>query len=148
MLAVLFFEDAGRPLALESLGGVPVLRRTAQGLARSGVSRAFLAASPQYAAELLACFPPEAAAEVSDRHDRLMAFLDTPEEVLVLRRAMVPLDAAGLGMAYAAPGRSLREVWRERLTNAIQDARLVPGWLPLYGPETLAELEPRFQGQD
>ena len=28
------------------------------------------------------------------------------------------------------------------MTNAISGASLVPGWLPVYGPETIAELEP------
>ena len=47
-----------------------------------------------------------------------------------------------LGFAYAAPGRELRSVWQEKMTNAISGASLVPGWLPIYGPETIAELEP------
>ena len=29
-----------------------------------------------------------------------------------------------------------------KMTNAVQGAELVPGWLPVYGPETIAELEP------
>ena len=42
-------------------------------------------------------------------------------------------------------GFSSQEAWRERMTNAVQEAVPVPGWLPLYGPETVAELEPLFR---
>ena len=28
------------------------------------------------------------------------------------------------------------------MTNAVHGAELVPGWLPVFGPETIAELEP------
>ena len=33
----------------------------------------------------------------------------------------------------------------KEMTNAISGARLLPGWLPVFGPETLAELEPLFR---
>ena len=48
---------------------------------------------------------------------------------------------AGPGFAYAAPGRELREVWKDQMTNAVSGAELVPGWLPVFGPETVRELE-------
>ena len=50
--------------------------------------------------------------------------------------------AAGPGFAYSAPGRELREVWKDKMTNAVSGASLVSGWLPIFGPETIAELEP------
>ena len=35
------------------------------------------------------------------------------------------------------------------MTNNVQAAELVPGWLPVYGTDTLAELEPWFrEGRD
>ena len=42
----------------------------------------------------------------------------------------------------SAPGRELREVWKNKMTNAVSGASLVSGWLPIFGPETIAELEP------
>ena len=39
------------------------------------------------------------------------------------------------------PGRELREIWRVKMTNSVQGAELVSGWLPVYGPETVAEIE-------
>ena len=70
-----------------------------------------------------------------------MAFLNTPDPVLVLCRAALPAEQAGPGFAYAAPGRELREVWKNQMTNAVSGAELVPGWLPVFGPETIRELE-------
>ena len=84
---------------------------------------------------------------VSDRHDTLMEFLDTSETVAVLPRAAFPMPQAGVGFAYAAPGRSLRDTWSVRLTNAVQDAQLLSGWIPLYGRDTLEELRPLFQAE-
>ena len=34
------------------------------------------------------------------------------------------------------------EVWKNKMTNAVSGASLVSGWLPIFGPETIAELEP------
>ena len=84
---------------------------------------------------------------LSDRREDLLAFLDTPDHALVLTRSALPLAEAGAGFAYAAPGRELREVWRERLNSAVEGAELVSGWLPVYGPETLAELEEVFRSR-
>lgn len=67
--------------------------------------------------------------------------MDTDEPVLVLPRAAFPMEQAGPGFAYAAPGRELREIWRVKMTNSVQGAELVSGWLPVYGPETVAEIE-------
>ena len=77
-----------------------------------------------------------------------MKFLDTPELVAVFPRAALPFAQAGAGFAYAAPGRALREAWSVRLTNAVQDASLLSGWVPLYGPGTLRELQPIFQPEN
>ena len=85
---------------------------------------------------------------MSERWTDLEAFLDTGEPVLVLPRAAFPMAEAGPGFAYAAPGRELRETWRTRMTNQVQGAELVPGWLPVYGPETLAEIETLVRGRD
>ena len=61
---------------------------------------------------------------------------------VVLCRAALPVAQAGPGFAYSAPGRELREVWKNKMTNAVSGASLVSGWLPIFGPETIAELEP------
>ena len=51
------------------------------------------------------------------------------------------MEEAGPGFAYAAPGRELRETWWVKMTNSVQGAELVSGWLPVYGPDTVAEIE-------
>lgn len=149
--AAVFFEpnealtgDVG-PLALEVAAGQPVLYWMARKLSGDGATRFFIAAPPRYDASIRACFPSGASVTVSDRQDALMDFLSGPEVVAVLPRAALPMPQAGPGFAYAAPGDSLREAWALRLTNAVQDAALLPGWVPLYGRDTLAELSPIFQ---
>ncbi|MBR0281294.1 MAG: hypothetical protein IJQ81_06845 [Oscillibacter sp.] len=148
--AVIFFEpnealaDGVRPLALEEVGGETVLRRMFRALSDSGVKTCFVAAPPAYDADIRACLPPDMSVTVSDRHDALMEFLDTSGAVAVLPRAALPMKQAGAGFAYAAPGRSLRDAWAVRLTNAVQDAQLLSGWLPLFGRDTLDELRPLF----
>ena len=149
--AVLFFEpnevlsDAVRPLALETIQGQPVLRWMFRALSDNGATRFFVAAPPNYDAEIKRCLPPDASATVSDRQDALMAFLDGPEFVAVLPRAALPMPQIGAGFAYAASGDSLRKAWAVRLTNAVSDAELLPGWVPLYGRDTLKEMQPYFQ---
>ena len=149
--AVIFFEpnevlaDGVRPLALETIHGQPVLYWMARALSGNGAERLFVAAPPRYEADVQACTPPNLSATVSDRHDALMDFLDAPGFVAVLPRAALPMPQIGAGFAYAAPGDSLREAWAVRLTNAVQDAELLPGWIPLYGLDTLEELKPFFE---
>lgn len=93
-----------------------------------------LSGPPRFAAEAAACFPEGTAVTVSEQHAELLDFLDTDETTLVLCRAAVPYAEAGPGFAYAAPGRELREVWKDQMTNAVSGAELVPGWLPVFGP--------------
>ena len=149
--AVLFFEPdtvltgGVRPLALETVQGRPVLYWMARALSERGVTELFAAAPPRFDAEIRACMPPNLAATVSERRDALLDFLDTPEAVAVLPRAALPFPQVGAGFAYAAPGLTLRQTWAARLTNAVQDASLLPGWVPLYGPDTLRELQPIFR---
>lgn len=151
--ALFFFEEdaavptGGKPLALQPLLARPVLQWMVRALMRQGVRNFFVVCGPRFAAEAEACFPKDAPvwAVVSEQSGDLQAFLDTEESVLVLPRAAVPLAEAGPGFAYAAPGHSLQRAWRERMTNNVQDAGLVSGWVPLFGPETIAELEPLLQ---
>lgn len=42
-------------------------------------------------------------------------------------------------------GYELQESWKERMTNQVTAAELVSGWLPVFGPDTIAELEPLFR---
>lgn len=145
--AVSFFEQdlpEDGPLYLRTVRGRPVLWWTLRRLHRDGASRAFLSAPPAYRDQILACVPDGMSVTVSDRHDALMSFLEADGLTAVLPRAALPFAAAGPGMAYAAPGPSLAETWRVRLTNAVQDAQLLPGWIPIFGPETLDELDPLF----
>ena len=104
-----------------------------------GVQRIFVVCGPRFAEEARRCLPQTA--QISEQWTDLEAFLDTEEPVLVLPRAAFPMAEAGPGFAYSAPGRELAGVWREKMTNYVQGAELVPGWLPVYGPDTVAELE-------
>ena len=79
---------------------------------------------------------------VSEQQSDLMAFLNTPDLVGVLPRAALPMEGVGAGFAYAASGYELQEAWKEKMTNAVQGAVLMSGWLPIYGSDTIAELEP------
>ena len=79
---------------------------------------------------------------MSNRHSDLLAFLDTNEQVAVLPRSAIPMAEAGAGFAYAAPGRELREVWKDKMTNSVSGAELLPGWLPVYNQAIIDELEP------
>jgi len=139
-----FEEDAvvpadSKPLMLETVLSRPILTWVCDRLRAEGVQRFFAVCGPRFAGEAGRCLPPDAS--VSERWTDLEAFLDTDEPVLVLPRAAFPMEEAGAGFAYAAPGRELRSVWRQKMTNNIQGAELVPGWLPVYGPETIAEIE-------
>lgn len=148
MQRTVFFleEDAsipvdGKPLMLETIVNRPALSWAAERLIEDGVQRFLVVSSPRFAEQVRACFPAEADLIVSEQQSDLMTFLNTPDEVFVLPRAAVPMAGAGVGFAYSAPGYELQEVWKQKMTNAITAATLVPGWLPIFGPETLAELE-------
>ncbi|MCI8329966.1 MAG: hypothetical protein HFG02_10355 [Oscillibacter sp.] len=137
-------EDAAvpqgaKPLILEAVLSRPILAWAGEQLRAEGVRRLFAVCGPRFAEEAGRCLPPEA--EISEQWEDLARFLDTEEPVLVLPRAAFPMAEAGPGFAYAAPGRELRETWRERMSNHVQGAELIPGWLPVYGPQTIAEIE-------
>lgn len=146
--ALFFFEEdsaipeGGKPLALQELLARPVLEWMGRFLLEAGVRKFFVVCSPRFAAEARACFPEGEAVSISEQQRDLTAFLDTDEAVLVLPRAAVPLAEAGPGFAYAASGRALQRAWAQHMSNNVQEAELVPGWVPLFGPETIAELEP------
>ena len=140
----MFEEDASvpegaKPLMLETVLSRPILTWVCDRLRKEGVRRLFAVCGPRFTEEARALLPPEA--EVSEQWTDLAAFLDTEETVLVLPRAAFPMEEAGPGFAYAASGHELTEAWREKMTNAVQGAELVPGWLPVYGPKTVSELE-------
>ena len=143
--AVLVMEppsDSACPLMLSDFLAEPILTRMGRQLLADGIQRFFLVCGPETAEAARACLPAEADVTVSDRKEALAAFLNTPDMVLVLSRSAVPWAQAGPGFVYAAPGYELQEAWRERMSNSVQGAVPVPGWLPVYGPETVAELEP------
>ena len=133
--------EGSKPLMLETVGDCPILKWMSGQLLAEGVQRFFVVCSPRFEAEARACFPEGTDVTFSERHAELMAFLNTPDHVLVLPRAAFPMQGAGLGFAYAAPGYELQEAWREKMTNSVQAAELVPGWLPVYDHSTVEELE-------
>jgi len=143
--AVFFFEEdaavpaESKPLMLETVLSRPILTWACDRLRAEGTQRFFAVCGPRFAGEARSCLPPEAV--VSEQWTDLEAFLDTGEPVLVLPRAAFPMAEAGGGFAYAAPGHELQSTWRERMTNNVQGAELVPGWLPVYGKDTIAEIE-------
>ena len=140
-------EDAsipvdGKPLMLEAILGRPIMERDAKQCMADGVQRFFVVCPPRFVKEAAACFPEGTDVTFSEQHAQLLNFLDNDENTLVLCRAALPFAQAGPGFAYAAPGHELRSVWQEKMTNSISGASLVSGWLPIFGPETIAELEP------
>ena len=149
--AVFFLEEDSsipahaKPLMLEAVLFCPIPRWMSDKLLADGVQRFFVVSGPRFAREARACFPEDADVIVSEQHSELLDFLNTPDGVAVFTRAALPAEEAGPGFAYAAAGYELQEVWRERMTNAVSAAELLPGWLPVFNPETLAELETLFR---
>ena len=149
--AVFFFEEDiaiaehAKPLMLETVLFCPILKWMSDKLLANGVERFFVVSSPRFAEEARACFPADADVTVSEQQSELMAFLNHPDLVQVFTRAALPLDEAGQGFVYAAPGYELQEAWKVKMTNAVPGATLMSGWLPVYGPETIAELEPAMR---
>lgn len=146
-------EDASipigeKPLMLHPILNRPILKRVVDQCLDDGIRRFFVVCSPRFAQEAAACFPTETDVTVSEQQTDLLAFLDTEETTLVLCRAAVPYAPAGPGFAYSATGRELRDVWKDKMTNAVSGASLVPGWLPIFGPDTIAELEPLLAAQE
>ena len=145
--AVLIMEEDdlvpahSKPLMLETVLFCPILTWMGNRLRADGVQRFFVVCGPRFAQAARACFAEEAEVTVSERQEDLTAFLNTPDTVSVLLRPALPMEEAGPGFAYAAPGRELREIWRVKMTNSVQGAELVSGWLPVYGPDTVAEIE-------
>ena len=131
-------EGAG-PLMLETVLDRPVLSWACGQLRDEGVQRFFAVCGPRFFREVRTLLPPEAV--VSEQWGDLSAFLDTEEPVLVLPRAAFPMAEAGPGFAYAAAGRDLAGVWKDKMTNNVQGAELVSGWLPVYSRDTVAEIE-------
>ena len=145
--AVFFMEEAvspetGRPLMLEAILSCPILSWMSNQSLAVGVKRFFVVCDPEFTEQAKACFPAGTDVTISNLQSELMAFLNTPDPVLVLNRSAFPLAEAGAGFAYKAPGYELQEAWKVKMTNAVQAAELVPGWIPIFGPETIAELEP------
>ncbi len=149
--AVFFLEEDAsiseysKPLILETILFCPILKWVSNQLMADGVKRFFVVCGPRFAAEARACFPEDADVTVSEQQKELMAFLNTPDPILVLSRAAIPMAEAGLGFAYQAPGYELQESWQTKMTNNVAAAELVSGWLPIFGVETIAELEMLFR---
>jgi bifunctional UDP-N-acetylglucosamine pyrophosphorylase/glucosamine-1-phosphate N-acetyltransferase len=134
-----------KPLMLEAVLSCPILKWMSSQLLADGVQRFFVVCSPRFAEEARNCFPADADVTVSEQQTDLMAFLNTPDQTMVFVRGAIPFKAAGQGFVYAAPGYELQEAWKVKMTNAVPGATLMSGWLPVYGPETIAELEPAMR---
>ena len=149
--AVIFMEaldgapQPSRPLMLEAVLSCPILSWMSSQLLADGVQRFFVVCEPCFEEEVRRCFPDDADLTVSNLQSELTAFLNTPDPVTVLNRSAIPVAEAGPGFVYAAPGYELQEAWKAKMTNAVSGAQLLSGWLPLYGPETIAELEPALR---
>ena len=146
--SVFFMEEdsaiaaGSKPLMLEAVLSCPILKWMSSQLLADGVQRFFVVCSPRFAEEARKCFPADADVTVSEQQSDLMTFLNTPDPVMVFVRGAIPYREAGQGFVYAAPGYELQEAWKVKMTNAVPGAALMSGWLPVYGPETIAELEP------
>lgn len=146
--AVFFLEEDSsipaysKPLMLEAILFCPIMTWAYRQLEADGVQRFFVVCGPRFEKEARACFPLEADVIVSEQQTDLMTFLNTPDPILVLSRAAMPMKEAGVGFAYKAPGYELQESWQTKMTNAVQAAELVSGWLPIFNKATIAELEP------
>ena len=149
--AVFFFEEDAavpahsKPLFLEAVLFCPILQWASKQLMADGVQRFFVVCSPRFADEARSCFPDGADVTVSEQQTDLTAFLNTPDPVLVLPRAALPVAEAGPGFAYKAAGYELQESWKQKMTNSVSAAELVSGWLPVFGLPTIAELELRLR---
>lgn len=145
--AVLIMEEDdlvpahSKPLMLETVLFCPILTWMGNRLRADGVQRFFVVCGPRFAGAAKACFPAEADVTVSERQEELADFLSTPDSVAVLLRAALPLEEAGPGFAYAASGYELQEAWKNGLTNRVDAAELLSGWVPVFNLETVAELE-------
>ena len=145
--AVLIMEEDAlvpahsKPLMLEAVLFCPILTWMGNRLRADGVQRFFVVCGPRFAEEAKACFPAEADVTVSERQEDLNAFLNTPDTVSVLLRPALPMEEAGAGFAYAAPGYELQEAWKNGLTNRVEAAELLDRWVPVFSLETVAELE-------
>lgn len=146
--AVFFLEEDSslpahsKPLMLEAVLFCPILKWMSDKLLADGVQRFFAVSSPRFAQEVRACFPEDADVTISEQHSELLDFLNTPDPVAVFVRAALPMEEAGPGFVYGAAGYELQAVWQEKMTNAVSAAELIPGWVPVFSLETVAELEP------
>ena len=146
--AVCFLEEDSsipahsKPLMLEAVLFCPILKWMSDKLLADGVQRFFAVSSPRFAQEVRACFPEDADVTISEQHSELLDFLNTPDPVAVFVRAALPMEEAGPGFVYGAAGYELQAVWQEKMTNAVSAAELIPGWVPVFSLETVAELEP------
>ena len=151
--AVIFLEEDAsipahaKPLILEAVLFCPMLTWVGKKLLADGVQRFFVVCGAAFAEEVRSCFPEDADVVVSEQQSELNRFLSTPDPVLVLPRAALPMEGVGAGFAYAASGYELQESWKEKMTNNVAAAELVSGWLPVFGLETIAELEPMLREQ-
>ena len=131
--AVFFLEEDSslpahsKPLMLEAVLFCPILRWMSDKLLADGVQRFFAVSSPRFAQEVRACFPEDADVTISEQHSELLDFLNTPDPVAVFVRAALPMEEAGPGFVYGAPGYELQAVWREKMTNAVSAAELLSG---------------------
>lgn len=137
--------DSRRPLMLEDFLAVPILTWMGRQLLAEGIQRFFVVCAPEFASQARG-LPAGAGGGHRIRplreSDGLSGHAGADPGAQPVRSAP---GSGRAGFAYTASGEELRQAWRERMTNAVQGAALAGGWLPVFGRETLAELEPLFR---
>ena len=125
--AVFFLEEDSslpahsKPLMLEAVLFCPILKWMSDKLLADGVQRFFAVSSPRFAQEVRACFPEDADVTISEQHSELLDFLNTPDPVAVFVRAALPMEEAGPGFVYGAPGYELQPGHHRRAEPMLRD---------------------------
>lgn len=135
------YEDSVPPLMLEAVLFCPILSWVSKKLLADGVQRFFAVCGPKYAQEVRACFPDGVDVTISEQHQELLDFVDSPENVIVIPCPVIPVEGVGEGYVYAAEGSVLKEAWGAGATNSVRNAEGVKGWLTLYHTGSIQEIE-------
>jgi bifunctional UDP-N-acetylglucosamine pyrophosphorylase/glucosamine-1-phosphate N-acetyltransferase len=135
-------DEEVKPLMLESILFCPLLTWVSEKLKADGVERFFVCCEPRYADEARACFPADAAVEVSADMAALAAFLKEEGQVAVFPCAVVPLAlSGGSNYAYTAAASALAERFVSGNSDAVPGAQELPGYTAIYDLPRLQERE-------
>ena len=135
------YQDAARPLMLETVLFCPILTWVSKKLQMEGIGRFFVVCGPKYAKEVRACFDDGADVTISEQHQALLEFVAEPGAVTVIPCPVIPAEGAGPGHVYRAEGPVLQEAWAGGGTNNVRNADGVSGFVTLYSAANLQEAE-------